>query len=108
MDKKHKEFKVTLKYKIVKDNRVLVFDGKGFPEIDKKEPTSRGHVMISERDAEVNNRQTRFNFLHYELAEEIKSPERIALEAEAIELGVAFRANIGDDKLQAKIDEAKK
>jgi hypothetical protein len=96
MDKKYKEFKVT--------GRLV----KGQFVIDKKEATERGHVMISERDADTNNRQTRFNFLHYELVEVVKSPERIALEAEAIELGVAFRANIGDDKLQVKVDEAKK
>lgn len=36
-----------------------------------------------------------------------KSPERIAMEAEAEKLQVSFPANIGDDKLQAKIDEAK-
>jgi len=32
---------------------------------------------------------------------------RLALETEARELGVSFRANIGDDKLQEKINEAK-
>lgn len=95
MDKKYNEFEVT--------GTVV----KGQFRIDKKEPTKRGSVMISERDADTNNRQTRFNFLHYELAEDIKSPERIALEAEAIELGVAFRANIGDAKLLEKINEAK-
>jgi len=95
MDKKFNEFKVV--------GRIV----KGEFKIDKKEPTERGHVMISERDADMNNRQTRFNFLHYELAEEVKSPERIALEEEAIELGVSFRANIGDAKLLEKINEAK-
>lgn len=95
MDKRYNEFKVT--------GSVI----KGQFKIDKKEPTARGHVVISERDADTNNRQTRFNKLHYELAEEIKSPERIALEKEAIELGVQFRANIGDEKLLAKITEAK-
>lgn len=95
MDKKFNEFKVT--GRIV--NKVF--------KIDKKEPTERGHVMISDRDADTNNRQTRFNFLHYELAEEVKSPERIALEKDAIELGISFRASIGDAKLLEKINEAK-
>ncbi|GAF77006.1 unnamed protein product [marine sediment metagenome] len=95
MDKRFNEFTVV--------GRIV----KGQFKIDKKEPTARGHVMISDRDADTNNRQTRFNFLHYELAEEVKSPERIALEEEAIELGVSFRANIGDAKLQEKINEAK-
>ena len=42
-------------------------------EISKKELTERGHVMISERDAEINNLQTRFNGLYYELAEQKKA-----------------------------------
>jgi hypothetical protein len=37
--------------------------------IDKKELTERGHVMITAKDAEINNLQTKFNFLHYEKAE---------------------------------------
>lgn len=55
--KKYNEFKVT--------GRVV----KGKFEIDQKIPTKRGHVMISERDADINNQQTRFNKLYYELAE---------------------------------------
>jgi len=35
-----------------------------------------------------------------------KSDERIALEEQATELEINFPANIGDDTLQAKIDEA--
>ena len=57
MDKKFNEFKVT--------GRIV----KGKFKIDRKEPTERGYVMISERDAKTNNLQTRFNKLHYELAE---------------------------------------
>ena len=56
MQKKYNEFRVT--------GRVM----NGKFRIDKKEQTERGHVMISDRDAEINNAQTRFNFLHYELA----------------------------------------
>lgn len=112
MDKRYNEFKVTIKHENVRNSIGEIIGTKpmfkdGFPVIDKKEPTERGHVMISDRDADTNNRQTRFNFLHYELAEDVKSPERIALEEEAIELGVQFRANIGDEKLLAKITEAK-
>jgi hypothetical protein len=95
MDKKFNEFKVT--------GRVV----KGEFKIEKKEPTKRGHVMISERDADTNNRQTRFNFLHYELAKVEKSAERTALEEEAVELGINFRDNIGDAKLKERINEAK-
>lgn len=96
MDKKYNEFEVT--------GRIV----KGKFEITKKEATERGHVMISERDADVNNRQTRFNKLHYELAEVETTDERKELEAEAKELGINFRANIGDAKLLEKINEAKK
>lgn len=38
---------------------------------------------------------------------DVKSPERIALEATAEDLGLKFPANIGDEKLAAKIQEAK-
>ena len=68
MDKKYNEFRVTGK----------VVGGKF--QITKKEPTERGKVMISKRDAEVNNLQTRFTLMHYELAEdeavEVKKPGR--------------------------------
>lgn len=37
-----------------------------------------------------------------------KSDARLALEAEAIELEIKFRDNIGSEKLQVKINEAKK
>lgn len=96
MDKKYNEFEVT--GKLVNDKFVII----------KKEPTERGHVMISDRDADTNNRQTRFNKFHYELAKVEKSAERIALETEAKDLEVKFRDNIGDAKLLEKINEAKK
>lgn len=96
MDKRYNEFQVS--GRLV--NRKFV--------IDKKEATDRGHVIISDSDAEINNRQTRFNKLHYELAKVEKSEDRIKLEAEATELGVTFRDNIGDAKLLEKINEAKK
>lgn len=35
-----------------------------------------------------------------------KTPEREALEAKAKELGLTFQANIGDEKLAAKIEKA--
>lgn len=55
-DKKHNEFKVT--GQVVKGKFIIA----------KKELTERDHVMISEKEADTNNRQTRFNYLHYELA----------------------------------------
>ena len=85
-DKKYNEFKVT--------GRLV----KGEFVISEKKQTERGHVMISERDATINNLQTRFSKLHYELAEEVATPERLALEKEANELGINFRTNIGDEK----------
>jgi hypothetical protein len=105
MDKKFNEFEVTLKYN---KKGKLVIDKNGYAEIERKYLTARGHVMISDRDAEINNRQTRFNKLHYELAKVEKSAERIALEAEAKKLDVKFRDNIGDAGLLNKINEAKK
>lgn len=36
-----------------------------------------------------------------------KTPERMALETQAEELGVSFQANIGDEKLAERIDKAK-
>ncbi|MFZ7121776.1 MAG: hypothetical protein ACOWWH_12620 [Eubacteriaceae bacterium] len=39
--------------------------------------------------------------------EETKTEERIALELEAEELGIKFRSNISDEKLQEKINEVK-
>lgn len=63
-DKKYNEFKV------------VGHMTKGKFVIDQKTPTRRGSVMISERDADINNQQTRFNKLHYELAEEPKKAGR--------------------------------
>jgi len=42
---------------------------KGEYKIEKKELTDRGHVMITDRDAEINNAQSQFTKLYYELAE---------------------------------------
>ena len=49
---------------------------KGEFVIDKMELTERGHVMISERDANVNNLQTRFNKFYYEL-DEVEEPKEV-------------------------------
>jgi hypothetical protein len=59
-DEKYNEFKVSGHI----DMRTKKFI------IDRKEPTERGHVMITARDADNNNAQTRFNFLHYEKVKE--------------------------------------
>lgn len=108
MDKKYNEFEVISFEVVIKnDKQLFVFDDNGNPKIKEKRPTKREHVMISDRDAEINNQQTRFNKLHYELAESGISEERKALEDEAKELGVKFNARIGDAKLQEKINEAK-
>jgi hypothetical protein len=37
-----------------------------------KEPTKRGIVMISAKDAQINNLQTQFSKLYYEKAKEPK------------------------------------
>jgi len=67
-------------------------------------------VSIHEHEAELNNIHTKTTKLLYELDEEVadeKSPERILLEEEATELGITFRGNIGDAKLQEKVNKAK-
>ena len=56
-DKKHLEWKVT-EFEIKN----------GEFKIIRKELTKRGSVMISERDCNTNNFQTRFTKLWYELA----------------------------------------
>ena len=58
-DKKHLEFKVT-EWKFDKGEFVIL----------RKEPTQRGAVMITERDAMVNNAQTQFTKLWYETVKE--------------------------------------
>ena len=64
MEKRFKEFKV---------NGIIE---KGKFSIKKKEPTERGHVVISERDADINNRQTRFTGLHYELDKKFEDKKK--------------------------------
>ena len=95
-DEKYLEFKV-LKWK----------DPQTKTEIEKMEPTERGHVMINSRDAEVNNAYTKNTWLHYEKAEkEVKTNDyRLKLEAKAKELNISFKPIIGDAKLLAKIIE---
>lgn len=60
-DEKYLEFKVT----------EFAWE-KGEFKVIAKEPTKRGFVMISARDADVNNAQTRFTKLFYEKAKEPK------------------------------------
>lgn len=90
----------------------VIFNGN---EVVEKIPTKRGSVRISEETANVNNKYSNSTKLVYELAEEKQTPEqvsmgvdeqkkRIALEKKAKELGINFRANIGNDTLQAKIE----
>jgi hypothetical protein len=60
-DEKYIEFKVT----------EFAWE-KGEFIVKAKEPTKRGFVMISARDAEVNNAQTQFTKLFYEKPKEPK------------------------------------
>jgi len=60
-DEKYFEFKVT-----------EFAWNKGEFIVKAKEPTKRGFVMISARDAEINNFQTQFTKLYYEKAKEPK------------------------------------
>lgn len=93
-DKKYLEYKVT-------------WDDLEKKKIETKTLTKRGHVMISDRDAATNNLQTNATGLLYELAEVKKeNPEvRSLIEAKAKELNIEFKANLGDKKLLAKINE---
>ena len=60
-DEKYLEFKVT----------ESGWEGGEF-KIYAKEPTKRGIVMISAKDAQINNLQTQFTKLYYEKAKEPK------------------------------------
>lgn len=75
-DEKYLEFKV-LKWK----------DPQTKTEIEKMEPTERGHVMINSRDAEVNNAYTKNTWLHYEKAEKPKKAESVNEETEQKKAG---------------------
>lgn len=93
-------------YKYNEFSVVLDRDGK----ILDKMNTARKTVVIYPHEAEYWNERIQQNKMYYELVEEIKegkTKERLSLESEANSLGVKFRENIGDDKLQEKINEAK-
>ena len=79
--------------------------GKFTKEVDKVAkhgcPLEERHVKILNRSWETNG------ILYMEVNEEKpKSDTRLKLEAEAKELGITFRDNIGDEKLQEKINKA--
>lgn len=77
-------------------------------EIVEKMPTLRKTVMIYPHEAEWYNKRINQNKLYYELAEEKSKYDREALEKEANENGITFRANISDAKLSDKIEEFNK
>ena len=85
MDKKHLEYKVEL-------------DRKG--KILNKKLTDRNHVMISERDAEVNNRQTRFTKLYYVLAEK---PLEKMTKKQLIDIATDKQLDVDDSMTKAQI-----
>lgn len=83
-------------------------DNKG--NITKKWPSERGHVMITERVADFNNSHVDRQKLWYELDEENpenknKQSEKSEVKKQADELGIKYRDNISDEKLQEKINE---
>lgn len=83
--------------------RVLVNEGKPvLGEVAKKD------CPLEERHVRVLNKSWKNTGIYYAPMEEkgTKSDARLALEKEATELGVKFRDNIGDDKLQEKINKA--
>jgi hypothetical protein len=74
-------------------------------EIAKKDcPLEVWHIKTLNRS--WKNTGIYYAPMEVEEVEETKSDARLALEKEATELGIKFRDNIGDDKLQEKINKA--
>lgn len=86
---------------------IAEIDGEG--NVIEKMPTKRKSVVIYPHEAEWHNERKGQTKMYYELAKQKseKSIERIAMEKEANDLGVTFMKNIGDVKLQEKIDNVK-
>lgn len=73
----------------------------------------KDNIRISQYKANIlnegwDNKELYVTFYYVEQeTKEKKSEARLAMEKEAEELGIKFRDNIGDEKLQSKINEAK-
>lgn len=73
----------------------------------------KDNIRISPYKANIlnegwDNKELYVTFYYVEQeAKEEKSEARLAMEKKAEELGIKFRDNIGDEKLQSKINEAK-
>lgn len=85
------------------DNSVLVDDGN--PVLGD---LAKADCPLEDWHIRALNKSWKNTGVFYALVEEkeTKSDARIALEKEATELGIKFRDNIGDDKLQEKINKA--
>ena len=85
---------------------ILIEDGNPvLGEIAKKDcPLEDRHVRILNKDWETTG--IFYAEMKTVVKDLVKSDARLALESQANELGVKFRDNIGDDKLQEKINEA--
>lgn len=83
---------------------ILIEDGK--PVLGE---IAKSDCPLEERTAAILNKDWETTGVFFAKVEEkeTKSDARLALEKEAESLNVTFRANIGDDKLQEKINEAK-
>ena len=94
-------------YKEVVVNDKVTFNGKKY----YKGQTVRESVPLRAIHAKTLNESSQITGCKYELIgkeqPKVKSDERIELEAQANELGVSFRENIGDAKLKLKIEQAK-
>ena len=86
------------------DNSVIVEDGK--PVLGE---VAKYDCPLEDHHVKALNRSWKNTGIFYAEVEEkeTKSDARLALEKEAEELGIKFRDNIGDDKLQEKINKAK-
>lgn len=104
MDKNKKLFN---KHYVKRDpsNQKLMFDekGNGIPG-----DFIRDVPLLPQMADELNEQSENHGYV-WVLAKESepveKSEKRLQLEAEAKELGISFRDNIGDDKLQEKINK---
>jgi len=98
------------KYYVERDRHSgMAVEKDGEPVLEKLE---KGGCPLEEKHVRILNRSWRKTGIYYQKQEvkEIKigkSDKRLALEKEADELGVKFRENIGDEKLEQKINEAK-
>lgn len=89
-------------------NEVLTVQPLSSEKIDFKALSERQANELKEQKASLKSMEERLAALEQsKLVTEEKTPERLQLEEEAVSLGIKFMANIGDEKLLAKINKIK-